>query len=61
VNEEDQAILRVARQLAEALADYAYSRKAEDKTRVSALQAELVRTAGVLPRRDAGPHAQVHT
>lgn len=37
----DAAVASVARNLAHALMDYAYTRKEEDKKRVSALQSEL--------------------
>ena len=39
----DQQIVTVARNLAEALRDFAYTRKDEDKKRVTALQTELCR------------------
>jgi hypothetical protein len=39
---DDANIVRIARNLAEALQDMAYTRKDEDKKRVIALHAELV-------------------
>lgn len=38
----DSEILRIARDLSEALQDFYYTRKDEDKKRVVALQVELV-------------------
>ena len=38
----DSALATLARNLSEALQDYAYTRKDEDKKRVVALQVELV-------------------
>ncbi len=46
----DAEVARVGRELAHALADYGYSRKDEDKKRVSALQAELCRVCGERPQ-----------
>ena len=39
----DEVVARVGRCLAEALQDWAYTRKDEDKKRVSAAQFELIR------------------
>jgi hypothetical protein len=39
---DDSKIAAIARNLAEALQDYAYTRKDEDKKRVAATQTELV-------------------
>lgn len=39
---DDTNIARIGRQLAEALQDWAYTRKDEDKKRVTAAQTELV-------------------
>lgn len=41
----DTELARIARDLAEALQDFAYTRKDEDKKCVVALQVELVQTA----------------
>jgi hypothetical protein len=40
---DDAKIAAIARNLAEALQDWAYTRKDEDKKRVTALNSELVR------------------
>ena len=40
--QNDTNIARIARSLAEALQDWAYTRKDEDKKRVTAAQTELV-------------------
>lgn len=40
--QDDSNIARVGRELAEALQDWAYTRKEEDKKRVTAAQTELV-------------------
>jgi hypothetical protein len=40
--QDDANIARIARGLAEALQDWAYTRKDEDKKRVTAAQTELV-------------------
>lgn len=39
----DKEVAAVGRNLAEALADYAYTRKDEDKKRIAALNTELCR------------------
>ena len=41
--QDDPKIARIARSLAEALQDWGYTRKDEDKQRVTAAQTELVK------------------
>lgn len=43
MNPNDTTLARIARNLAEALMDYAYTRKDEDKKRIAEYQTELCR------------------
>lgn len=42
ITENDEKILTIAKNLAEALQDYSYTRKDDDKKRVNELQFQLV-------------------
>jgi len=56
--QNDTKIAMIARNLAEALQDYAYTRKDEDKKRVAALNFELI-TAVKKETSDERPDADV--